>query len=96
MRFFQSVVDYSCAAHYNVLMKQNLTLKLDDELLYRAKIVAAQKRKSLSALVRDFLTDMVTQRPQPKDQALSRLKAVFATGLYCVKEKAARDELHNR
>ncbi|OGH56910.1 MAG: hypothetical protein A3G34_15990 [Candidatus Lindowbacteria bacterium RIFCSPLOWO2_12_FULL_62_27] len=77
-------------------MKQNLTLRLDDDLMYRAKIMAAKQRKSLSELVRDYLRRLVTQSPDTKEEALRLLRQDFAKGLYRVDRRVSRDELHER
>lgn len=37
---------------------KNLTLTIDDEILDRARIVAAEKRTSVNAMVREFLAEI--------------------------------------
>ena len=42
-------------------MKKNLTLSLDESLLDRARIYAAMRKTSVNAMIRDFLSDTVSQ-----------------------------------
>lgn len=46
----------------------NLTISMDDQLIKRARVRAIQQGTSLSAKVREFLTDyaMDTHRPNPQ------------------------------
>ena len=77
-------------------MKTNITLKLDRELLRRAKVLAAQRDTSVSALVAEQLEKAVRERDgyeQAKRRALAILKKGFDLGY---KPPASRDELHER
>lgn len=40
---------------------KNITLAVEDEILDRVRIIAAEKRTSISALVREFLTDIANR-----------------------------------
>lgn len=53
---------------------KNITLKIDDETYRRARIYAAEKETSLSALVRDYL-EQVTSRPTEKEREEARRDA---------------------
>ncbi|WP_157944602.1 DUF6364 family protein [Mangrovicella endophytica] len=45
-------------------MVKNLTLSIDDDLLDRARVLAAMKRTSVNAMVRDFLDREVRREAQ--------------------------------
>ena len=77
-------------------MKTNITLKLDRELLRKARVLAAEKDTSVSALVTEQLEKAVRDREgyeQAKRGALAILKKGFDLGY---KTPASRDELHER
>jgi predicted transcriptional regulator len=77
-------------------MKTNITLKLDRELVRRAKVLAAERDTSVSALVTEQLEKAVREREgyeQAKGRALAILKKGFDLGY---KPPASRDELHER
>lgn len=53
-------------------MTKNITLAVDEDVLERAKVFAAQRRTSVNRLVRDYLRSLVgTQREI--DEARARL-----------------------
>ena len=77
-------------------MKINITLKLDRELLRRAKVIAAEMETSVSALVAEQLEKIVRERDgyeQAKRRALANLKKGFNLGFT---PPASRDELYER
>ena len=77
-------------------MKTNITLKLDRELLRKARVLAAEKDTSVSALVAEQIEKAVRDREgyeQAKRRALAILKKGFDLGY---KTPASRDELHER
>lgn len=53
---------------------KNVTLSLDDVTYQRARIEAARRNQSLSALVRDFLRSLTRDTGEERD----RLKRLFA------------------
>jgi hypothetical protein len=46
---------------------KNLTVALDDETYRRARVIAAQRDSSLSALVKKFLCSLTEEVPAPRD-----------------------------
>jgi predicted transcriptional regulator len=77
-------------------MKSNITLKLDDALLRKARILAAESDTSISALLAQQLEKAVRDREgyeQAKRQALAALTKGFNLGF---KPPRSRDELHER
>ena len=64
-------------------MKQNITLKIDKDLLKKGKIIAAQNDTSVSKMLSDYLKQIVDQEEQyeaAKRSALHTLKRGFHLG----------------
>jgi len=77
-------------------MKTNLTLKLDRDLVRRARVLAAERDTSVSQLVAEQLETAVRDRDayeKAKKHALAILKKGFNLGY---QRTASRDELHER
>ena len=77
-------------------MKSNITLKLESELLRKARILAAEQDTSISALLAVQLEKAVREREgyeQAKRQALAALGKSMNLGF---KPPRSRDELHER
>jgi predicted transcriptional regulator len=77
-------------------MKANITLKIDRELLRKARVLAAEEDTSVSALLAQQLEKIVLQREnyeQAKRRALARLKHGYDLGYT---PPASRDEFYER
>jgi hypothetical protein len=77
-------------------MKTNITLKLDRDLLRKAKILAAEKETSVSRLVAEQLERAVRDSEgyeQAKRRALARMKRASHLGYT---PPASRDEFYER
>lgn len=77
-------------------MKQNVTLRLDKDLIKKGKIIASKKDTSLTRLLSDFLRQIVEEEDyyeQCKKQALNILKKGYHFG---GKITCTREELHER
>ena len=75
---------------------RNITLSLPDELIRRAKVLAAERETSVSALVSTLLTQLVGEI-RDYDQTWADEEAVMAAGTLQVgKLTWNRDELHQR
>jgi hypothetical protein len=77
-------------------MKANITLKLDRDLLRKARVLAAEEDTSVSALLAAKLEEAVREREgyeQAKRRALAILRKGFDLGYT---PPASRDELHER
>jgi predicted transcriptional regulator len=77
---------------------RNITLSLPDRLLREAKVVAARRGTSVSALVAGALAELVERESgyeAAKARSLARMKQGFPLG---IGERIAwsRDELHER
>ncbi|MEN9895729.1 MAG: hypothetical protein RIR97_1581 [Pseudomonadota bacterium] len=53
-------------------MAKNLTLSIDDDLLAKARVLAAMKRTSVNELVREYLTRLIEDE-RGKDEAREEL-----------------------
>lgn len=63
---------------YLVGMKtKNITLKIDEETYQRARIRAARKRTSVSAMVRDFLRAGEEESVDPEVGRIAALRALY-------------------
>jgi predicted transcriptional regulator len=77
-------------------MKSNVTLKLDNDLLRQARILAAEADTSISALLTQQLEKAVRERKgyeQAKRQALAAIGKGLNLGFT---PPRSRDELHER
>jgi len=77
-------------------MKQNITLSLDREIIKKAKVLAAKKEASVTKLLAEQLTRIVSEDDQygfSKRRALARLRKGFHLGGRIL---AKREELHER
>ena len=78
-----------------VTMKQNITLSLDKELIRQAKILAAQKSTSISALLAEELTRLV-QKDDAYQQAMEKAFASMEKGYRFGGKYPSREELYDR
>ena len=90
-----------CAARYYrarlvLVVKTNVTLKLDADLLREARVLAAEEGRSISALLTDRLETIVRER-KAFDRARRRALARLKEGLDLQwAPPRSRDELHER
>ena len=79
-----------------VYKKKNLTLTLEEDLIVKARIVAARRGTSVTKLVRQSLEHVVSG-DQERIQANVRLKALMhKPRLNIGKARWTRDEIHER
>ena len=77
-------------------MKSNITLKIEDELLREARILAAEEDTSISAMLAARLEEAVRERSgynQARQSALARLRTGFDLQW---SPSRTRGELHER
>ncbi len=89
-------VDITCSTQYPVVMaKRNLTIQLDEVIIRHAKVVAARRGLSLSALVAQQLTQL-----SEADERYERARAVALDALTGATGGGApawrREELYDR
>ncbi len=74
----------------------NITLKVDDEILEKARRIAFEKKTSVNAVVTQKLTEFVAMH-QNKEAVLEGLESFYARCEARVgKRKWRREELHER
>jgi plasmid stability protein len=77
-------------------MTRNITLTLDDEVIQKARVLAARRNRSVSALLREELTRLVTEDEAyetAKRAAFERLARGTHLGGGLL---PSREELHDR
>jgi hypothetical protein len=77
-------------------MKQNITLSIEKDLLKKAKLIAAKKETSVTQLLTDQLTKMISEDDlyeSAKKRALVNLRKGFHLGGRIL---SRREELHER
>jgi hypothetical protein len=75
---------------------KNITVSLDDEIYRRARMIAAERDTSVSALVKEFLLGLGSgesqvERLKREERALRERITSFQAS-----NKLSRDELHDR
>lgn len=76
---------------------KNITVSLPDDVYRRARVKAAERDTSVSALVREFLTQLAeggesefARRKRLQDEVIASIRE-FRAG-----DRLSRDEVHNR
>ena len=93
-RFGTTPGESRIAVESGVAMR-NITVSLDDESYRTARIVAAQRDTSVSALVKQFLTSLSVENEVERLKALEREARESITG-FSASDRIPRDELHER
>lgn len=87
---------HDCVVLVSIIMKTNVTLKLDTSLLREARVLAAEEGRSISGLLTDRLEAIVRER-KAFDKARRRALARLREGLDLRwTPPKSRDELHER
>jgi hypothetical protein len=79
---------------------KNITVSVDDELFHRARVVAAQQRTTLSALVRRFLEGLTGAEPaferlrREQNELIAMIRAEYPGR--AAAERLSRTEVHER
>lgn len=76
---------------------KNITFAVDDEVLDKARVIAAQRKTTVNALVREFLVDIAT-RDERRELARRELLELMRTskGRLAADYSFDRDETHER
>lgn len=83
--------------HYFTVATKNITLSMPEELVRRAKVLAAQRDTSVSGLVARLLEQLVGEvRDYDEVAALERQMMNSGLGLRVGPLTWSRDELHER
>ncbi len=77
-------------------MKKNITFAIDEDLLNKIRVVAAERRTSVNALVRDHLKSLVANRYEVDEarEALMNLAHEKAGDMGC--QKWDRSNIYDR
>jgi predicted transcriptional regulator len=75
---------------------KNLTVTLDDETYRRARIIAAERDTSVSALVKRFLTELAAE--ESEFERLKRLESEARARIvhFSASDRLPRDEVYDR
>lgn len=79
---------------------KNITVSVDEDLYHRARIRAAERRSTISALVREFLTRMVDESPgfdrlqREQNEIIALIRARHPG--FSASARLTRDEVHDR
>jgi hypothetical protein len=76
---------------------KNITFAVDDEVLDKARVVAAQRKTTVNAMVREFLIEIAT-RDERRERARRELLELMRTseGRLAPDYNFDRDEAHER
>ena len=100
-RFFSCLIQHSFRAKIGRNENEdenmtNITLKIDDELLRKARELALNKKTSINAIVKAKIEEFVS-KDQSRDAALKGLDAFFRRSNARVGRKTwTRDDIHER
>lgn len=75
---------------------KNITVSLDDETYRRARMRAAERDTSVSALVRQFLTEMASGESENERLKRDEARLRDAIQSFRAADRLGRDELHER
>jgi hypothetical protein len=86
---------YGGLARYRETMK-HITVSLDEATYCRARMIAARRGTSVSALVRQFLVELAASESEA--QRLKRLEAELRDGIldFNASDSLSRDDVHRR
>lgn len=74
----------------------NVTLKIDDDLLKKARHIAAERKVSINAIVREKIEEFVSQNSR-KETSLMGLESFYNRCKAQIRTKTwTRDEIHER
>jgi plasmid stability protein len=74
----------------------NITVSLDEAVYRRARIKAAERNTSVSALVRDFLNDLGSGETDFERRTRLQDDVIRSIGRFRARDRLGRDEVHGR
>jgi Family of unknown function (DUF6364) len=74
----------------------NITVSIDEQTYRAARIVAAQRNSTVSALVRDYLNTLINESTQPDARKNALFEALDKAGSFKAGERLSRSESHRR
>ena len=57
----------------------NITLSVDEEIIKKVRKIAIDKNTTLTAMIREFLTDVANRDDHEKHDAIKKLQLTFKT-----------------
>jgi plasmid stability protein len=75
---------------------KNITVSLDDETYRRARIKAAERATSVSALVRGFLIDLATDESEAERLRREERELRARIEAFSAADRLPRDDVHAR
>lgn len=75
---------------------KNITVTVDDDTYRRARIKAAERDTSVSALVKQFLTELATEESDPERLLRQERDLRARVTNFSASDRLPRDELHDR
>lgn len=75
---------------------RNVTISLPDQVYRQARVAAAERDVSLSAYVRELLTESVDARADFERRKRLQAKAMEAIDSFNASDRLTRDELYRR
>jgi hypothetical protein len=75
---------------------KNITVSVEEEIYRRARIKAAERDTSVSALVKNFLVELSSEEPDARrlERAERELRARIRT--FTARNRLSRDDAHER
>ena len=79
---------------------KNITVTVDDDLYYRARVRAAERRSTVSGLVREYLARIVEEESgfdtlqREQNEVIARIRAAHSG--FSAADRLSRDEAHDR
>jgi hypothetical protein len=75
---------------------KNITVSVDDEIYRRARVVAAERDTSISAMVREYLNAVAAKETDFEKR--KRIEAEARAGIksFRASDRLSRDEIHRR
>ena len=77
-------------------MTKNITLAVDESVLRKVKVLAAERRTSVNALVRDYLSSLVAKKSTEDEAREALLKLIRETEADMGEQKWNREALYDR
>ncbi len=75
---------------------KNITVSVDEETYRRARIKAAERDTSVSALVRQFLTQLAAEESDPERLLREEHELRARVRKFSASDRLSRDELYDR
>ena len=75
---------------------KNITVSLDDETYRRARVIAAQRDMSVSALVKQFLVELASGESETERLKLEERALRESISDFDASDRLSRDDVHRR